>query len=321
MRMHVPLRPITCFQIAVVWFCFLGLISFALPPSIPIVPECMAQSTDRSTAAGGQTVTVNVGTGNLRAQPDINALVIDQLRSGTRLRLVERRHPWYQVELQDGRRGWVHASVLNLNAPTQPVPAPPSSRTQASMPPLHTHYTVKVETARVRKDPNLKSEIAFRLRQGDRVRVNGIQQDWFLIKAADGRSGWAHQRLFVPAANPGLDPSASPTVIKAVRHTRGPQNTEKVLFDLKGFHAPNTFTINGNRPRLVCDFQKARLEQGVKPRIPVSGNLIKDIRVAYHADPAAKVRVVLDLQPDRSYEVEQIYFRQESQFILILTSK
>jgi hypothetical protein len=178
-----------------------------------------------------------------------------------------------------------------------------------------------VETARVRKNPNLQSEIAFRLRRGDRVRVNGIQQDWFLIKAADGRSGWAYQRLFVPAAKPGLDPSASPTVIKAVRHARGPQNSEKVLFDLKGFQAPNTFTINGGRPRLVCDFQKARLEPGVKPQIPVSGNLIKDIRVAYHADPASKVRVVLDLQPDRVYEVEQIYFRQESQFILILTAK
>jgi hypothetical protein len=94
-----------------------------------------------------------------------------------------------------------------------------------------------------------------------------------------------------------------------------------VLFDLKGFQTPNTFTIDGNRPRLVCDFQTARLEPGVKPRIPVSGNLIKDIRVAYHADPAAKVRVVLDLQVDRNYEVEQIYFRQESQFILILTAK
>ena len=318
MNMPVPLRPITCFQIAVIWFCFLGLVGLALLPSTQIIPECMAQSTDRATVASGQTVTVKVGTGNLRAQPDINALVIDQLKSGTRLRLVERRHPWYQVELQDGRRGWVHVSVLNLNTKTQPVPVAPSSRTQASMPTLHTHYTVNVDTARIRKDPNLQSEIVFRLRRGKRVRVNGLQQDWFLIKDAEGRSGWANQRLFVPADKPGSDKTTSPIVIKAVRHTRSSHRTEKVLFDLNGFHPPQTFTLNGNRPRLVCDFKNARLGQGVKPRIPVNGTLIKEIRVAYHSSPSPKVRVVLDLLPDRAYDVEQIYFRQDSQFSLVL---
>ena len=321
MIMNVPLRPSPCIRIIIMTVFLLGLICNPFSPSNRVVLDSLAQSTDRSVISGSPIATVKVGAGNLRAQPDINALVIDKLVAGTRMHLVERRPPWYQVELQDGRRGWVHASILKFDSATQAEPVLQTVRPEVSTPAPHTHYRVNVATARVRNEPNLESEVAFRLRQGDLVRVNGIQQDWFLIKDADGRSGWAHRRLFVPADQRGLDSSASPILVKAVRHVRGSKDSEKILFDLKGFHPPHTFTINGNQPRLVCDFKNAQLGQGVKPRIPVNGSLIKDIRVAYHPRPAAKVRVVLDLLPDRAYEVEQIYFRQEAQFALILNAK
>ena len=321
MTQNVPLQANQCRLVLIISVFLLGLASNPLFTADRFIPSCMAQSTSAVTGVEGTIVPVRVGKGNLRAQPDINALVIDQITAGTRLRLVENRHPWYQIELQDGRRGWVHASVLNFDAATKPRTAPPAVGTKAPAPGPHTHYTVNVATARVRKEPSVQSDIVFRLRQGDIVRVNGIQQDWFLIQDAKTRSGWANQRLFTPAKQSEMITTASPTVIKSVRHARGSHLSEKILFDLTGFHPPQTFTLNGNRPRLVCDFKNAQLGPGIKPRIPANGILIKDIRVAYHPGPAAKVRVVLDLLPDRAYEVEQIYYKQESRFYLILKSK
>jgi len=290
-----------------------------LPHSTPLSSHCLAQSATRAPAIEHVFVTVKVAVGNLRADPDLKALVIDKLRRGDRLRVIEQRPPWYLVELSDARRGWAHASLLDLAKATPAHPEMQTAATTVTAPQL-TWYTVGVTTARIRKEPSRQTDILFRLQKGALVRVKGLQQDWFLIEDATGRSGWGHQRLFSPAgkAKPGKPPVL--TKIKAVRHRIVSQRTEKVLFELSGFRVPRTFTMAGERPRLVCDFDYAELEPQVARQVPVSGTLIKSIRIAPHQRPTPKIRVVLDLRPERAYEIEQIFSRKESQFILILNS-
>jgi len=322
MNLSDPLRPSPGIRILAILLFLLG-INFN-----PLPLLSLAQSNTPLAGTGYASAVVRVGVGNLRAQPDLNALVIDKIKQGNRLQVIESRPPWYLVKLEDARRGWVHASLIDLkkgNTPTsapqtpskKPVPAPAG---KALAYPVQTQYAVDVATGRVRKEPNLQADIVFRLRQGARVQVKGLQQDWFLIEDVNGRSGWAHQKLFVPAPASLPDPATSQILIKAVRHLSVSTQTEKVLFELSGFHPPQTFTINGDRPRLVCDFKKARLGPGVKPQVSVNGTLIKDIRIARHQGHPSKVRIVLDLVPDRAYEVEQIFYQQESQFILTLNS-
>ncbi len=322
MNLYDLFRPRPRIRIACVLLFLFGI---ALNP-LPLAS--LAQSNTPLLGTGNLRAVVKVGVGNLRAQPDLKALVIDKIKRGSRLLVIESRPPWYLVELQDARRGWVHASLIKFTNETDQAPA---TQTPAKKPapaaggttlarPLQTLYAVGVATGRVRKEPNPQADIVFRLSKGTQVRVKGLQQNWFLIEDAKGRSGWAHQKLFVPVNTnmPGTPPS--PIVIKAVRHLTVSKQTEKVLFELSGFQPPQTFTVNGDRPRMVCDFNRARLGPGVNQQVTVNGTLIKDIRIAHHQGPTSKVRIVLDLVPERAYEVEQIFYRQESQFILILNS-
>ncbi len=319
MNQHDPLGPKPGIRILVVLLFIIGIAFNPLPLS------SLAQSNTPLVDTQDTRAVVRVGVGNLRAQPDLNALVIDKIIRGSRLQVIESRPPWYLVKLKDGRRGWVHASLIDLEngseaprAPSnKPVLAPPS---KALAYPVQTQYAVDVATGRVRKEPNLQADIVFRLRKGALVQVKGLQRNWFLIEDLNGRSGWAHQKLFVTAPATLPDTPTSPILIKAVRHLSVSKQTEKVLFELGGFHPPQTFTINGQRPRLVCDFKNARLGPGVNHQVSVNSTLIKDIRIARHQGPPSKVRVVLDLVPDRAYEIEQIFYRQESQFILTLIS-
>jgi len=322
MNLYDSFTPSPGFRILVVLLFLLCIIFNPFPlPSL-------AQSNTPLPGIGTASAFVKAGVGNLRARPDLNALVIDKVKRGERLHIIESRPPWYLVELKDARRGWVHTSLITLDKGTDHAAEPrtttknsvPAADGKILTPPVQTFYTVNVATGRVRKEPNLQADIIFRLGKGARVRVKGLQQNWFLVEDAAGRSGWAHQRLFVPANTAMTDTPPSPTLIKAVRHLSVSKQTEKVLFELTGFHPPQTFTITGDRPRMVCDFNNARLGPGVSHRITVKGTLIKDIRIAHHQGPSPKVRVVLDLVPDRAYEVEQIFYRQESRFILILES-
>ena len=51
--------------------------------------------------------------------------------------------------------------------------------------------------------------------------------------------------------------------IKSIRFERDPEGPERVIFTLKGRHQFKTFAIEGDMPRLVCDFISARLGRGI----------------------------------------------------------
>ena len=67
----------------------------------------------------------------------------------------------------------------------------------------------------------------------------------------------------------------------------------------------------------MCDFINASLGKNLQQLIKVNGNIIQQIRVAYHKSPEQKVRVVLDLVAGKGYEMEQKLLTGETQYILI----
>jgi SH3-like domain-containing protein len=285
--------------------------------------RCLAQTPGPMHQIGNPSATVKVAAGNLRAKPDLDALVIDKVVRGNRLVVIEAKPPWYLVELADARRGWVHESLISIDKQTQALagwnPPSPSGNT-ASSPLITTRYTVRVKTARVRREPNLQADILFRLPQGASVRIKGLQEDWFLVEDATGRSGWAYQRLFASSDMAADSPDTTPVRIKAVEHRAISEQLEEILFKLSGPHPPQTFAIDGDRPRIVCDFANARPEKGLGQRVDARGTLIKGVRIASHPGNGSRVRVVLDLAPNRTYVVEQTFYKTESLFTLIIKS-
>lgn len=92
---------------------------------------------------------------------------------------------------------------------------------------------------------------------------------------------------------------------------------EMVLFHLNDFFPPTVSALEKNNPRVLCDFQNMRLSGDVQKTINAGGKYVENIRTAYHADKD-KVRVVLDLSPDRDYDLQQVFFKNDNLFVLIV---
>lgn len=91
---------------------------------------------------------------------------------------------------------------------------------------------------------------------------------------------------------------------------------EKVFFLVNGFYPPRYLALEGDSPRIACDFFGARLGKGVGRCIEVNGRLIQQIRTAVHGGKEPKVRVVLDLVPGKSYDVEQIFYQKDNLYVI-----
>lgn len=55
---------------------------------------------------------IRVGLANFRASPGTGSAILGVLRKGTRLTALEEKDRWFRVRLDDGREGWVAASVV-----------------------------------------------------------------------------------------------------------------------------------------------------------------------------------------------------------------
>ena len=107
-----------------------------------------------------------------------------------------------------------------------------------------------------------------------------------------------------------------PTILK-ISFDDSSSKGEMVLFRLNDFFPPVVSAIEKDIPRILCDFQAMDLAPDVQMTIVTNGKYIERIRTAKHQDPE-KVRVVLDLSPDRDYDLKQVFFRNDNLFVLIV---
>lgn len=92
---------------------------------------------------------------------------------------------------------------------------------------------------------------------------------------------------------------------------------ELVQFKLNDFFAPTVSAIEEGTPRVICDFAGMRMDSNVRTLIPAGGKYVNTIRVVQHQEPE-KIRIVLDLQPNHSYDLQQVFFKEEKIFVLII---
>ena len=102
-------------------------------------------------------------------------------------------------------------------------------------------------------------------------------------------------------------------IVEGVSFQVAKDQTEKVSIKLNGPCVPKIYTMNGdNKPRLVIDLAGAGFAASVKPVVKGGDTLVKNIRIGVHPEPSAKVRIVLDLHPDRAYTYTKDFLKQEN---------
>ncbi len=107
----------------------------------------------------------------------------------------------------------------------------------------------------------------------------------------------------------------SPLEVKNIVVKFEPAGHEKVFIDFNRDVAPELFSIEGKDPRIVIDIRNISSVRKGLSRIQVRGKLIRQIRS--NLDHASRqLRIVVDLSPSMSYEVEPAFYRAEKIYVL-----
>jgi hypothetical protein len=113
--------------------------------------------------------------------------------------------------------------------------------------------------------------------------------------------------------------SASQLKITDITFEQDPNKGEKVLFQLTNFNPPVVFGVEEGSPSIVCDFRDAGLAEKVPAVIPANGKFVQQVRVEKD-EKQSRVRAILELAPDRHYDLQQIYFKEENLYVLFVKS-
>ena len=133
------------------------------------------------------------------------------------------------------------------------------------------------------------------------------------------------QTAAVPQSQAAADDKAAvpaePTgpVLESVTFDGKSPKGEMVLFKLNEFHPPEVHGVEQGVPRVICDFKDTRLADSAQSLIKTDGKHVKVIRVSKTRNPE-KVRVVLDLVPNRSYDLQQVFFKEDNLFVIIVNT-
>ncbi len=111
-------------------------------------------------------------------------------------------------------------------------------------------------------------------------------------------------------------PSEHP-VLEKISYENSPGKGELVMFKLNGFHPPKVHGVEEGLPRAVCDFERATLGKDVKNQLDIKGKYVRTVRVGKHLKPP-KIRVVVDLEPNNNYDLQQVFFKEDNLFVIIV---
>ena len=92
---------------------------------------------------------------------------------------------------------------------------------------------------------------------------------------------------------------------------------EMVLIRVNGFYPPTVSAIENDNPRVFCDFLALGFAPEIQKEIPVNGRYVQRIFTTMQQNPE-QVRVVLELLPEHNYDLQQVFFRQENLFTLVV---
>lgn len=106
-------------------------------------------------------------------------------------------------------------------------------------------------------------------------------------------------------------------VLNAIEFEPNNQRGEIISFNLNGFYPPVVFGIEEDIPRIVCFFKNTVAGSNLKDTLQTNGQYVSNIQVGKYQNPD-NIRVVLELAPSYNYDLQQIFFKDEKVFMLII---
>ncbi len=125
----------------------------------------------------------------------------------------------------------------------------------------------------------------------------------------------------LPAAIPATleNPLSPEALLSEVNFENTSNKGEMVLFKLNGFYPPEVSGEENGTPRVTCLFAGARMGIDlVKEQMP-HGEFIEKILVEQE-NATAPIKVILELVPNKNYDLQQVFFKEDNLFVIIVNS-
>jgi len=94
---------------------------------------------------------------------------------------------------------------------------------------------------------------------------------------------------------------------------------EMILFKLNGFYPPTVRGKEDGTPLVVCTFTGTRLGQNVVKEQLIQGEYIQRVSIKQMNDPEL-IEVTMELVPDNNYDLQQVFFKEDNLFVVIVNT-
>lgn len=127
--------------------------------------------------------------------------------------------------------------------------------------------------------------------------------------------------IIQPLSEIGIQPSegigSEPTVLHSIEFDPKSNRGEMISFKLNGFNPPVVFGIEEDVPRIVCFFKNTSAGSELSDMLDINGQYVTNIKVGKYKNPD-NIRVVLELVPGNNYDLQQIFFKDDKIFMMII---
>jgi len=99
--------------------------------------------------------------------------------------------------------------------------------------------------------------------------------------------------------------------IREIRFEAEENGEERLVCLLNGIFSPRVSTVDGETPRVVCDFPGARLASNASQEITVVGARVQHIRTSLYGADHKGVKVMLEIDPEATGMLKGHFFDEE----------
>jgi len=122
----------------------------------------------------------------------------------------------------------------------------------------------------------------------------------------------------IPVVKDETDPALDP-LLTNVSFENTSSKGEMVLFKLNGFYPPMVTGEEEGTPLVICDFAGTRLGDNVVKELATHGEYVEKVSVKQLKD-SDLIRVTLELVPNKSYDLQQVFFKEDNLFVIIVNT-
>ena len=116
-----------------------------------------------------------------------------------------------------------------------------------------------------------------------------------------------------------ITPSEKKPLLESVKFDGASSKGEMVMFKLNDFYPPAVHGVEEGTPTVICEFAGMQLADTVERNIKAKGKFVRSIRVSKHKNPD-RIKVTLELESNRNYDLQQVFFKDDNLFVIIVNT-